>query len=124
MSGVAIAARWRPDSPPQVTWMVSAQVSGASSRGTMQCASTRASNHDGPSGSAEWMTMVRDGWRPVSNCIVAAHRSASSGRRATITRFITLVRAGTCRPGSPSIVAVRSWPDQIRASSLSISAIE
>ena len=32
MSGVAIAARCRPASPPQMTWMVSAQVSGESSR--------------------------------------------------------------------------------------------
>ena len=122
-SGMAIAERCSPASPPHVTWIVSAHVSGASSRGIMQCASTRASNHDGPSGSADLMTIVRDGWRPVSSCIVAAQRSAYSGRRAMTTRFITLVRAGTWRPGSPSIVAVRSWPDQIRASSLSISAM-
>ena len=61
----------------------------------MQCASTRASNHDGPSGSADWMTIVRDGSRPVSAVIVAAQRSASSGRRATMTKFITLVLAAT-----------------------------
>jgi hypothetical protein len=90
MSGVAIAAGG--DAAP-VTWIVSAQV--GASRGTMQWASTRASSHDGPSGSAEWMTIVRDGSRPVRACIVAAQRSASSGRRATMMRFITLVRADT-----------------------------
>ena len=64
MSGVTSAARWRPASPPAVRWMVSAQISGASARGSTQCASTRASIHDGPSGSADWTTTVRDGWRP------------------------------------------------------------
>ena len=95
ISGVAIADEV-PARPRRrtVTWIVSAQVSGASSRGSTQCASTRASSHDGPSGSADRMTIVRDGCRPVSAWIVAAQRSASSGRRATTTRFITLVRAG------------------------------
>ena len=125
-SGVAIADRWRPASPPAVTWIVSAHVSGASSRGRTQCASTRASSQEGPSGSAAWMTIVRDGCRPVSSWMVAAQRSASSGRRATTTRFITLVRAATRRPpsSSSSVCSRRSWPAQIRASSLSISAIE
>ena len=99
ISGVAIADRWRPASPPHVRWIVSAHVSGASSRGTMQCASTRASSHDGPSGSTALMTIVRDGWRPVSSWIVAAQCSAVSGRRATTTRFITLVRAGDVAAG-------------------------
>ena len=124
ISGVAIAARWRPDSPPQVTLMVSAQVSGASGRGMTQCASMRASSHDGPSGSADWMTIVRDGCRPVSAWTVAAQRSASSGRRATTMRFITFVRAAMWREISPSMWTVRSWAAQIRLSSLSISAIE
>ena len=61
MSGVAMAARCRPDSPPQVRWIVSPQVSGASTLGRMQWASIRASSHDGPSGSAGWMTIVREG---------------------------------------------------------------
>ena len=39
------------------------------------------------------------------------------------TRFITLVRAAMCRPGSPSTSVVRSWLAQIRASSVSISAM-
>ena len=113
MSGSAIADRCGPASPPQVTWIVSAHVSGASARGTMQWASTRASSHDGPSGSADWMTIVRDGCRPVSACIVAAQRSASSGRRAMTTRFITLVRAATCRPTAPStsVGQVLAGPD-------------
>ena len=64
ISGVTIAERCRPASPPAIRWMVSAQVSGASSRGRMQCASTRASIHDGPSGSADWTTIVRDGCSP------------------------------------------------------------
>ena len=123
ISGVAIADRCRPASPPQMTWIVSAQISGASGRGMMQCASIRASSQDGPSGSADWMTIVRDGWRPVSIWIVAAHRSASSGRRATTTRFITLVRAATWRDISPSISTVRSCAAQILVSSISISAM-
>ena len=77
---------------------------GRPRRGRTQCASIRASSHDGPSGSADWMTIVRDGCRPVSGWIVAAQCSASSGRRATTTRFITLVRAAMWRPDSPSIV--------------------
>ena len=36
MSGVAIAPRCRPASPPAVMWIISAQVSGASSRGSTQ----------------------------------------------------------------------------------------
>src|SRR5688500_15010632 len=123
MSGVTIADRCRPASPPAVRWIVSAQVSGASSRGSTQCASTRASIQDGPSGSADWTTMVRDGCRPVSAWIVAAPRSASSGRRAMTTRFITLVRAAMWRAGSPSISVVRSCLAQIRASSCSTSAM-
>jgi len=43
------------------------------------------------------MTIVRDGWRPVRLWIVAAVRSPTSSRRATTTRFITLVRAATWR---------------------------
>ena len=39
----------------------SAQISGASSRGSTQCASTRPSSHAGPSGSAEVTRSVRDG---------------------------------------------------------------
>ena len=117
ISGVTIADRCRPASPPAVRWIVSAQVSGASSRGSTQCASTRASSHDGPSGSADWTTIVRDGCRPVSAWIVAAPRSAISGRRAMTTRFITLVRAAMWRAGSPSISVVRSCLAQIRASS-------
>ncbi len=122
-SGVTIAATWRPASPPAVTWIISAQVSGEPSRGRMQCASTRASSHDGPSGSAEQTIIVRDGWRPVRAWIAAAQCSASSGRRAMTTRFITLERAATYRPGSPSMSVVRSVADQIRASSRSISAM-
>ncbi len=38
-------------------------------------------------------------------------------------RFITLVRAATWRAGSPSMVVVRSRLAQMRASSLSISAM-
>ena len=122
-SGVTIAARCRPDSPPAVTWIISAQVSGAPSRGSTQCASTRASSHDGPSGSADPTIIVRDGWRPVRAWMVAAQCSASSGRRAMTTRFITLERAETNRPGTPSTSAVRSWVAQIRVSSRSMSAM-
>ena len=122
-SGVTIAARCRPDSPPAVTWIISAQVSGAPSRGSTQCASTRASSHDGPSGSADPTIIVRDGWRPVRAWMVAAQCSASSGRRAMTTRFMTLERAETYRPGTPSTSAVRSWVAQIRVSSRSMSAM-
>src|SRR4051794_5403924 len=124
ISGVAIADRWRPASPPHVTWIVSAQVSGASGRGMTQCASARASSQDGPSGSADWMTTVREGCRPVSIWTVAAPFSANSGRRATTMRFITLVRAAMWRVVSPSTRTARSWLAQIRESSVSISAME
>ncbi len=126
MSGVTMADRCRPASPPAVSWMVSAQISGASARGSTQCASTWASIHDGPSGSADWTTIVREGWRPVRAWIVDAARSAISGRRAMTTRFMTLVRAAIWRPGAPSprtSSTVRSWLAQMRASSFSISSM-
>ncbi len=53
--------------------------------------------------------------------MVAAQCSASSGFVAMTTRFITLVRAETCRACSPSITVVMSWPAHMRASWLSIS---
>ena len=40
-----------------------------------------ASSQDGPSGSAGWTIVVRDGWRPVSRWMIAAQRSPTSGRR-------------------------------------------
>ena len=91
----------------------------------MQCASIRASSHDGPSGSADWTTIVRDGWRPVSAWIVAAQRSAelrpAARRRRGSSRSSGRRRGGSC---SPSIVGA-SGPGcaQIRASSVSISAM-
>ena len=59
--GAITALRCRPDSPPIVRWIVSAQVSGASARGTTQWAVIWASSQDGPSGSAGWTIVVRDG---------------------------------------------------------------
>ena len=69
------------------------------------------------------MTIVRDGWRTVRNWIVAAQRSASSGRRATTTRFMTLVRAATWRVLSPSVSTIWSCAAQILISSASISGM-
>src|SRR3954447_18328752 len=55
--------------------------------------------------------------------MVAAHRTAYSGRRATMTRFMTLVRAAMRRPGLPSTSVVRSSLAQIRLISASISGM-
>jgi hypothetical protein len=89
----------------------------------MQWAWIWASSQRGPSGSAVDTISVREGWRPVSCWIVAAHRSPISGWRAMTTRFITLVRAAMCRPGSSPIRVSRFGSDQIRDSSASMSPI-
>ena len=123
-SGATSAERWRPVSPPAVRKISSAQVSGASARGSTQWAWIRASSQDGPSGSADVTSRVRDGWRPVSRLIVSAARSAISGWRAITTRFITLVRAAMYRPpGESSPSSIRSGSAQIRASSFSMPSI-
>ena len=123
-SGATIAARCRPHSPPATRAMNSAHISAASARGRTQWAWMCASSQDGPSGSALETRSVRDGWRPASIRITAAACSPISGLRAMTTRFITLVRAATCRSGPPSTPAVVSGAAaQIRASSASIPAI-
>jgi len=59
----------------------------------MHRASIRASSQDGPSGSADWMTTVRDGCRPVRAWTVAAQRfgytAIVAGRRALTVEHIT-----------------------------------
>ena len=100
-----IAARWRPASPPQVRWIdLGAGLGRVLARQDAVRldlgVEPRRAVRDRPTA----MTIVRDGWRPVSAWMVAAQRSAISGRRATTTRFITLVRAAMWRAGSPSIV--------------------
>ena len=67
---------------------------------------------------------VREGCRPMSCWMIAAACSPISGRRATTTRFITLVRARDVAfldAGRPSRSSFGML--QIRASSRSISSM-
>ena len=123
-SGATIAWRWRPVSPPAVTYTCSAQVSGPSARGTMQYAFTSARSHAGPSGSVGTRINVREGCLPVPIDSVAAASSPSSGLRATTTRLSTLVRAATGRSPSASPAPGAGGRLQMRPSSRSISATD